>query len=186
MFENSCLNEFSAFGKRQNGRSEKFKPDPYNCETRITLNKKEVKNLEELKQISCNLAADLKIPQIVLLSGGLAVGKTQMVQYMAQALGLKETVHSPTFSIINLYKKNPQIGIYHVDLYRIKTEEELEDIAFWDIFCEPTIIFIEWPRIVGKKLPRLWNKLFIQIKFSKKASERFVKWDNKPSILINR
>ena len=145
------------------------------------MNKKEVKNLEELKQISFDLAVGFKIPQIVLLNGDLSAGKTQMVQYMAQALGFKETVHSPTFSIINLYKKNPQTGIYHVDLYRIKKEEELEDIAFWDIFCEPTIVFIEWPQLVEKKLPCLWNKLFIQIQFSKKASARFIKWGRKSS-----
>ena len=137
---------------------------------------KEIKNLKELKQISFKLAKDFKLPQIVLLKGNLAVGKTQMVQYMAQALGIEsQRVDSPTFSIINFYKKNTGVGIYHVDLYRIKTEEELADIAFWDIFYCPTVVFIEWPELIEKKLPSLWNKLLIQLEFSKNSDQRILK-----------
>ena len=138
---------------------------------------KEIKNLKELKQISFNLAKDFELPQIVLLKGDLSTGKTQMVQYMAQALGITaQKVDSPTFSIINFYKKNTGLGIYHVDLYRIKKEEELADIAFWDIFYHPTVVFIEWPELVEKKLPRLWNKLLIQMEFSKNPDQRLLKW----------
>ena len=146
------------------------------------MNKKEIQNLEELKKISFDLVFDFKIPQIVLLSGDLAVGKTQMVQYMAQALGFERgAVHSPTFSIINLYKKGEQRGIYHVDLYRINSETELERIAFWDVFYEPTVVFIEWPQMVEKKLPHFWNKLFIQFGFSKNTDTRILKWKREPA-----
>ena len=138
---------------------------------------KEIKNLKELQQLSLDLVQGFQIPQIVLLKGDLAVGKTQMAQYMAQALGVEsKRVHSPTFSIINFYKKNTGAGIYHVDLYRIKKEEELEFLAFWDIFYNPAVVFIEWPELVEKKLPVLWNKLFIQLEFSQKAGRRFLKW----------
>ena len=141
------------------------------------MNKKEIKSLKELKQVSVDLAKELKAPQVVLLSGEMAVGKTQMVQCMVQALGFKkEKTHSPTFSIINFYSRNSKIGIYHVDLYRIKKEKELEDIAFWDIFQERTIVFIEWPQMVKNKLPFLWNKLFIQLEFSKQTDSRILKW----------
>ena len=169
--------------------------------------KKKIKNLEELKQISFDLVKEFKIPQVVLLKGDMAAGKTQMARYMIQSLGFKEnTVHSPTFSIINFYKKAQLIdsssfdsvvslqnlrpgesqtaggklaglkGIYHVDLYRIKQEKELEDIAFWDIFYDPAVVFIEWPQIVEKKLPLLWNKLVIQLEFSQKPNSRILKW----------
>ena len=141
------------------------------------MNKKEIKNLTALKQISFDLVEEFKIPQVVLLKGGLAVGKTQMVRYMTQALGFeKETARSPTFSMINLYKNKSQEGIYHVDLYRIKQEKELEDIAFWDIFCEPSVVFIEWPQIVEGKLPHLWNKLVIQMEFCQNSNSRILKW----------
>ena len=171
------------------------------------MRKKEIKNLEELKQISFDLAQEFKIPQIVLLKGGMAVGKTQMAQYMAEALGFKEgSVHSPTFSIINFYKKQPLFdspvftrkteprrrntqteegslksggyGLYHVDLYRIEQKKELEDIAFWDIFFEPALVFIEWPQMVEEHLPRLWNKLVIQMDFSKNPTKRILQIKN--------
>ena len=139
----------------------------------------EIKNLKELKKISFDLAQGFQIPQVVLLKGGLAVGKTQMVQYMAQALGIEpKRVHSPTFSIINFYKKNTRTGIYHVDLYRIKKEEELEALAFWDIFYDPALVFIEWPEIVEKTLPVFWNKLLIQLEFSSQSDVRLLKWNS--------
>ena len=97
---------------------------------------------------------------------------------MTQALGFeKETARSPTFSMINFYKKKSHKGIYHVDLYRIKQEKELEDIAFWDIFCEPAVVFIEWPQIVEGKLPHLWNKLVIQMEFCPNLNSRILKWE---------
>ena len=144
------------------------------------MNKKEIKNLEELKQVSFDLVKGFKLPQLVLLKGDLAVGKTQMVQYMIQALGFKkETIHSPTFSFINCYQEDSKKRIYHVDLYRIKQDQELEDIAFWDIFYEARVIFIEWSERLGKQLPILWNKLFIQMEFSKKNDARIIKWERK-------
>ena len=143
------------------------------------MNKKEIKNLKELKQISVDLVKNFKFPQLVLLKGNLAVGKTQMIQYMLSAIGLKkEIVNSPTFSIINCYKKDSNL-IYHVDLYRIKNDKELEDIAFWDIFHESKLIFVEWAEILEKKLPPLWNTLFIQINFSQKDNSRVIKWEKK-------
>ena len=143
------------------------------------MNKKEIRSLKELKQISFDLVKEFKTPQAVLLKGDLAVGKTQMVRYMVQALGFDEdTAHSPTFSIINFYKNIQLKGIYHVDLYRIKQEKELEELAFWDIFYDPAVVFIEWPQIVEKKLPVLWNKLAIQLEFSKKPEARILQWES--------
>ena len=84
--------------------------------------KKEIRTLEELKRISFDLVKAFKVPQIVLLKGVLAVGKTQMVKYMVEALGLKDTVSSPTFSLINFYTGG-DVKVYHVDLYRIQKDE---------------------------------------------------------------
>lgn len=137
---------------------------------------KTIKNLKELQEVSQSLAKTLKIPQVVLLKGPLAVGKTQMLKYMAEALGFsKKDIHSPTFSLINLYQKNNKTPIYHVDLYRLTSEKELESTAFWDIFYEDNLVFIEWPDLIAKKLPPLWNKMFIEIQFHK--DHRILKWN---------
>ena len=140
---------------------------------------KEIKNLKELKKIGFEFVKLFKIPQLILLEGPLAVGKSQMVQYMSEALGLaKEEFCSPTFSLINVYKQTKKTSIYHVDLYRLEKQEDIEAIAFWDIFYSETIVFIEWPHLVKTKLPPLWNKLHIQMDFLKNSNSRILKWKN--------
>ena len=138
---------------------------------------KKIKNLKELKKTSLKLVKAFKIPQIVLLKGPLAVGKSQMVQYMVEALGGLKDIRSPTFSLINIYETPKNTKIYHVDLYRLKNLEDIETTAFWDIFYEPTIIFVEWPQLVEKKLPPFWNKLYIELKFYRNQNSRIIKWN---------
>ena len=144
------------------------------------MNLRKINSLKELEQLSCDLAQKIKIPQIVLLKGELAVGKTQMVKYMAEALGReKNLVNSPTFSIINTYSQKNSFDIHHIDLYRIQSDEELNNIAFWDFFYTSSLIFIEWPEKVENTLPPLWNKLLITAEFSKDNSQRIFKWEIK-------
>ena len=144
------------------------------------MNLRKINSLKELEQLSCDLAQKIKIPQIVLLKGELAVGKTQMVKYMAEALGReKNLVNSPTFSIINTYSQKNSFDIHHIDLYRIQSDEELNNIAFWDFFYTSSLIFIEWPEKVENTLPPLWNKLSITAEFSKDNSQRIFKWEIK-------
>ena len=137
------------------------------------MHSKAIKNLEELKELSFKLAQDLKVPQLVLLKGELAIGKTQIVKYMVEALNRDvKVVNSPTFSLINTYSWENSFDIHHIDLYRIKSEEELKQIGFWDLFYKEALIFIEWPEKVQNKLPDLWNKLWIEGSFSKKKQKR--------------
>ena len=139
---------------------------------------KKIKNLEELKTNCFDLVKDFEIPQLVLLEGPLAVGKSQMVRYMAKALGYpQEEVCSPTFSLINVYKKHNKESIYHVDFYRLNKSTDIETTSFWDIFYSATIVFIEWPHLVKEKLPPLWNKLYIELSFSSNKKSRILKWE---------
>ena len=139
---------------------------------------KEIHNLQDLKKICFDLVKDLQSPQIILLEGPLAVGKSQVVKYMASALGFpKDKVCSPTFSLINVYKKQNKETLCHADLYRLKTEEEVESILFWDMFDSTKQVFIEWPQLVKNKLPRYWNKLFIHLDFCPDKKSRIFKWE---------
>ena len=141
---------------------------------------KEIKNLEELKKkLFCFFQA-FKIPQLILLEGPLAVGKSQMVYFMCRALGVfKQEFSSPTFSLINVYESGDKGPVYHIDFFRLKEEKELETTAFWDIFYSPSIVFIEWPELVKGKLPLMWNKLYIELSFSKNKESRILKWQFK-------
>ena len=145
----------------------------------------EIKNPKELKQICNTLTKNIKPPHVVLLEGPLAVGKSLMVSYMASQMGFPEQeIHSPSFSLINVYKKSPHDILYHVDLFRLKTIEEVENIAFWDIFCEPAIVFIEWPQLVQKHIPPLWNQLKILLSFAPQKESRILEWTFIPPISL--
>ena len=138
---------------------------------------KAINNLEELKKFSYKLAQKIKIPQLILLKGELAIGKTQMVKYMVETLKRdSKVVSSPTFSLINTYPAKKSFDIYHIDLYRIKSDEELKEIGFWDLFYKDALIFIEWPERVEKNLPPLWNKLWIEGLFSQNKRHRVFQW----------
>ena len=71
--------------------------------------------------------------QIILLQGPLGVGKTFWVQAVIQALG-GSGVSSPSFSVIQSYKVQKRQNVYHVDLYRLQGDDDLESTGFWDLF----------------------------------------------------
>ncbi len=95
------------------------------------------------------LAADLK--GVVLLIGNLGAGKTTLVKGIAEGLGAarEEEVSSPTFTLIHEYG-NPT-RVYHVDLYRLDTEREVESLGLEDLWATDRLVLIEW----GERFPRL-------------------------------
>ena len=138
---------------------------------------KKINDLEELDKICTDFVRSFKTPQLILLEGPLAVGKSQMVYFMCKALGVfEQELSSPTFSLINVYKKNDKAFVHHADLFRLKTEAELETTAFWDIFYSSEIVFVEWPELIKGKLPPLWNKLCIKLSFSINKDARILEW----------
>jgi tRNA threonylcarbamoyladenosine biosynthesis protein TsaE len=98
------------------------------------------------------LAAELTPPLIVLLRGDLGAGKTTLVKGIAEGFqaARAEDVTSPTFTLIHEYR-SPRATLYHIDLYRIDTERELETLALDDLITPNSILLVEW----GEKFPRL-------------------------------
>ena len=143
------------------------------------MNSKTIETLEDLRQLSYELTQKLTPPQIVLLKGELAIGKTQLVKYMISALKKDlKVVSSPTFSLINTYTFKNSFDIHHIDLYRVKSDEELKEIGFWDLFYKEALLFIEWPEKIEKELPPLWNKLLIEGRFSQNKQKRVFHWES--------
>ena len=79
---------------------------------------------------------------VVLLSGDLGAGKTQLVKGIAQALGVPEPVTSPTFNIMLVHEG--RIRLYHVDLYRLEHADELEDIDYFGTLEADGVVAVEW------------------------------------------
>ena len=113
-------------------------------------NKLTLSSLEDTKKLGQELAKEIlkrkgEASFVVFLDGDLGTGKTTLVKEIIFALGVKEKVKSPTFTIIEPYELNNE-NIYHVDLYRIIDSSELEIIGLREYLNESNaIIFIEWP-----------------------------------------
>ncbi len=80
---------------------------------------------------------------IIFLNGEIGAGKTTFTKYLVEIYGLNDEVCSPTFSLENRYNTKNGL-IIHFDLYRIKNEEELDMIGFYDTLKEDATILIEW------------------------------------------
>ncbi|MFO7658095.1 MAG: tRNA (adenosine(37)-N6)-threonylcarbamoyltransferase complex ATPase subunit type 1 TsaE [Bacteroidales bacterium] len=85
--------------------------------------------------------------------GKMGSGKTTFITEICNQLGAGDIVNSPSFALINEYSTNTGDTIYHFDLYRIKSIEELYDIGYEDYFYSDAILFIEWPDIAEELLP---------------------------------
>ncbi|MEO8773819.1 MAG: tRNA (adenosine(37)-N6)-threonylcarbamoyltransferase complex ATPase subunit type 1 TsaE [Gelidibacter sp.] len=94
----------------------------------------------------------------LLFYGDMGVGKTTLIKALAQQLGSKENISSPTFSIVNEYEINNGL-IYHFDLYRIKDEDEALNFGIEDYLYSKHWIFIEWPEKLGHLLPENSNDI---------------------------
>lgn len=93
---------------------------------------------------------------VVALQGDLGAGKTTFTQAAAAALGVTETVTSPTFVIEKIYKlSHPHFThLIHIDAYRLESGKELLSLGWNEIAADPTnLIFIEWPERVADILP---------------------------------
>lgn len=110
--------------------------------------------------------------EIIGLIGELGAGKTTFIQYLAKALGVKNTVNSPTFNIMKLYKtQHPKVKqLCHVDVYRLNSAKELTALGVQEYFeRSDTVTVIEWADKVKKILPK--DAMVINIKM-KKGNER--------------
>ena len=128
-----------------------------------------ISRLHQTEALARRLIKKIKYPQLVLLQGEMGTGKTEMVRFMCSALGRFE-VCSPAFTLINIYSEK----VAHIDLYRLKSREDLESAGFWDLFASPRLIFIEWADRLEEELP-YWNKLFLSFAFSPDG-RRLLKW----------
>lgn len=113
---------------------------------------------DETIQAGEQFATRLQRGDVVVLLGELGAGKTEFAKGICRLLAVDDLVTSPTFSIINQYAgtttEGEQLKIYHVDLYRIESPEQLVDVGFDDmVFAHDAIKIVEWPENAGASLP---------------------------------
>ena len=120
----------------------------------------ETHSAEETTELGRKLAGELKPWSVVLLRGDLGAGKTTLVKGIAEAFHAAEAeaVTSPTFTLIHEYR-GPEVTLFHIDLYRIDTQRELDTLALDDLMEPNTILLIEW----GEKFERFARERDVEI-----------------------
>jgi tRNA threonylcarbamoyladenosine biosynthesis protein TsaE len=124
------------------------------------------KSAEETIALGRELASLLAPPKIVLLRGTLGAGKTTIVKGIAQGFKAaeEEDVTSPTFTLIHEYR-GPKATLYHIDLYRIDTQRELETLGLDDLTTPDSVLLMEW----GEKFARFEEERDVEIAIDRVA-----------------
>lgn len=109
---------------------------------------------------------------VITLAGGLGAGKTTLTQAIGQGLMVPENYYitSPTFSLLHEYPG--RIPLYHMDLYRLTNEEEIEALGFEDYLYGNGLTVIEWPDRLGSLLPG--DRLDIEISFTSEIGRKAI------------
>jgi len=112
-----------------------------------------LKHLEDTHSFAKQLVQRLPKGALVLLTGPMGAGKTTLVKFIAQALGFKGEVTSPTYTLIHEYP-TPEGLLVHIDAYRMADQEELYHLGLEDYLPEARLVLIEWgqPEVFGDSL----------------------------------
>ncbi len=86
------------------------------------------------------------------LVGDLGAGKTTLIKYLCQHLGVRDQVVSPTFSLVNEYSTDTGVNVFHIDLYRLESLEEALQIGIEEYLDSEAYVFIEWPQLINTLL----------------------------------
>ncbi len=123
-----------------------------------------LKNLKDWVPVATAIISkiDRENKRVIALKGDLGAGKTTFVKILMNELGSGELVNSPTFSIINEYGSN-RGTIYHMDLYRLNTVEELLDIGFEEYIASGSLCIIEWPELARNIIEDIFILMEINI-----------------------
>ena len=109
------------------------------------------------RELAEALAKDSSLPRFVAMYGDLGVGKTAFVRGFASELSPNSTVRSPTFALVNEYPAKDRgarfSAVFHFDMYRIDTEDDLDSIGFWDYPQRNGLILTEWSEKIPYALP---------------------------------
>ena len=126
-----------------------------------------LENEEKTREIGSKLGELLTPKSVICLIGDLGAGKTTMTQSLARALGVDDYITSPTFTIVNEYEG--KMPLYHFDVYRIGSSEEMYDIGFDEYINGDGVCIIEWANLIEDILPDEY--LYIEMNYKETGRE---------------
>ena len=115
---------------------------------------------EQTRRIGVRLGGALQAGDVICLQGDLGAGKTTFVQGIAQGWGSKDSVTSPTFILVNVYRRADESQLFHMDAYRLDSTPEAEELDLDTMLAQGPLI-VEWPERIDGLVPgeNLWVKL---------------------------
>lgn len=125
--------------------------------TKWTLN---IANQQETEQLAAKIGSLCWQGMVLALDGDLGAGKTTFSKALAAALGVKEMVSSPTFTIIKEYE-GTELSFYHMDVYRLSIEEA-DELGLNDYFYGQGVTVVEWASLIEELMPPEHVSLYIE------------------------
>ena len=125
------------------------------------------KGAEETQAVAEVVGSQLRVGDLVVLTGELGAGKTTFAKGLARALGVTQTVTSPTFTIVQEYEG--RMPVAHVDVYRLDRIQEVHDLGFEELL-EGRVTIVEWGEAIALVLPR--DRVDVRIALADGADDR--------------
>ena len=115
---------------------------------------------DDMETLGRSIGEKCRPGAVISLRGSLGAGKTVFAKGVARSLGITEAIVSPTFTLVQEY--DGRLPMYHMDLYRITSEEDFQMIGGEDMLYSDGVCLIEWSEVIDAMLPE--NTLYIEIK----------------------
>ncbi len=130
---------------------------------------------KETESFGLKLAQGLQPKTVIALTGDLGVGKTTLTKAIAKGLGIEAIISSPTFILMQQYTGG-RLPLYHFDMYRIESEDEIYELGFSDYFYMDGVCVIEWADRIWGSLPE--HVLHIHMEYANGQDRRIYTVDN--------
>jgi len=126
-------------------------------------------NLQDTDKIGKIIGGSLKGGTVICLEGDLGAGKTTLTQSIAKGLEIRDYVTSPTFTIIKEY--NGRLNLYHMDAYRLDSEDEMYDLGYDEYINSDGVCIIEWASKIKGLIPKSAINITININYENNNRE---------------
>lgn len=141
-------------------------------QNRVPIEEIKLLSIEDTEQYAQTLSRKIKPGSVIALVGDLGAGKTTFTQCFCRALGVSEYVTSPSFNLMNAYKGfhlEAPIDIYHFDVYRIGSPEEMDEIGFEEFLYGSGVCIVEWATLVADQMPEdtIWIAMTLDETFTR-------------------
>lgn len=121
----------------------------------------ESNSVEDTFEIGRQLASESSAGDVYCLDGDLGTGKTVFAQGFGAGLDIEEPINSPTFTILKEYHDG-RLPLYHFDVYRIGSEDEMDEIGYYDAIDGDGVCLIEWSQLIQDILPEKYYRITIE------------------------